>query len=61
MKAENLEVECRCGFVHKDFAYIRFVRDRLNQRKAYCTRCNRRVFVCRYAFQSSPEKQVMIR
>lgn len=57
----KLAVKCKCGYEHNDFKYIRFVRDRLNQPKAYCTRCNHRVFVWRYSFESNPGKKVMVR
>lgn len=61
MKTSKVSVQCKCGYEHTGFEHIKFVRDRINQPKAYCTKCNRRVFICRYTFQSGPEKKVLVR
>lgn len=61
MNTTEVSVKCRCGYEHTNFDYIRFVRDRLNQPKAFCTRCNRRVFVCRYSFLTGTDKEVLVR
>ena len=61
MRSTELMAKCKCGFVHTDFTNIKFVRDRINRPKSYCTRCNRRIFVYRYAIESGSGKKLLVR